>query len=105
MSDQKQQIQFNHKYTLEPYDQVRKKAQLLVKDGNPVKCHKCAPSIVPSHGGNFVPVYEHCTTHCGRALIGVENESVVYVQTCEVQNLKFAIENATTTDSPTILTR
>jgi hypothetical protein len=41
-------------------------------------------------------MYEHCTTHCSRALIGVENEKVVYIQTCEVQNQKFLIENANT---------
>jgi len=94
MSEERKPIAFTHKYELENYDQVRRKAQMLVKDGNPVKCHKCPPSIVPSHGGNFVPVYEHCTTHCSRALIGMEGDNVVYVQTCEVQNQKFLIENA-----------
>ena len=91
---EKQPIKFTHTYTLEEYDQVRRKAQMLVKDKNPVKCHKCAPNIVPDHSGNLVPIYEHCTTHCSRALIGIEGDNTVYVQTCEVQNQKFLIQNA-----------
>jgi len=103
MTTEKKPIQFTHVYTVEEYDQVRRKAKMLIKDGNPVKCHKCAPSIVPSHGGNFVPVYEHCTTHCSRALIGMEGDNVVYVQTCEVQNQKFLIDNAKSEESLKII--
>jgi hypothetical protein len=44
--------------------------------------------------GSLVPVYEHCTSHCTRALIGEEDGKVFYIQTCEVQNQKFLIENA-----------
>ena len=42
----------------------------------------------------LVPVYEHCTTHCSRAILGVEGEQLVYVQNCEVIAQKFKIENA-----------
>jgi len=41
-----------------------------------------------------VPVYEHCTTHCSRAILALENELLVYLQTCEVQGQKFPIDNA-----------
>lgn len=87
-------IQISHSYTLSEYN-IIKKAKMLHKDGHPVKCHKCSPQLVPNNQlGTLVPLYEHCSTHCSRALIGVENDKVVYIQTCEVQNQKFAIENA-----------
>jgi len=43
-----------------------------------------------------------------RALIGVENDKVVYIQTCEVQNQKFVIDNAnisTEKESPLFVSR
>lgn len=87
-------IQISHTYTLTEYNVV-KKAKMLLKDGHMVKCHKCGPQLIPNNQlGTLAPMYEHCTTHCSRALIGVENEKVVYIQTCEVQNQKFVIENA-----------
>jgi len=44
--------------------------------------------------GDLVPVYEHCTTHCTRALLALEEGVIMYIQTCEVQAQKFAMENA-----------
>lgn len=93
MTTDKKPISFAHTYEIQDYDQVRKAKQLL-KDGHPVKCHKCGPSIVPNGVGGLVPVYEHCSTHCTRALIGQEGDDMVYIQTCEVQNQKFLIQNA-----------
>jgi len=87
-------IQISHTYSLVEYNVV-KKAKMLQKDGFMVKCHKCGPQLIPNNQlGTLVPLYEHCSTHCSRALIGVENDKVVYIQTCEVQNQKFVIENA-----------
>lgn len=95
MSEEKKApLQITHVYTLSDYNVV-KQAKMLYKDGHLVKCHKCGPQLVPNNQlGTLVPLYEHCSTHCSRALIGLENDKIVYIQTCEVQNQKFIIENA-----------
>jgi hypothetical protein len=97
MSEQekpKKPLNLSHKYELQEYNIV-KKAKQLFKDGHPVKCHKCGPQFIPNPQlGSLVPVYEHCSSHCTRALLGEEDGKVFYIQTCEVQNQKFLIENA-----------
>lgn len=89
-------LQYIHKYSLGEYTNI-KGGKMLLKDGQPCKCHKVGANIVPNHLTNeLVPVYEHCTTHCTRALIAVDDADgkLVFIQTCEVQAQKFALENA-----------
>lgn len=87
-------LEFIHKYSLAEYTTV-KGGKMLLKDGQPCKCHKVGPNIVPNNlSGDLVPVYEHCTTHCTRALLALEEGVIMYIQTCEVQAQKFPMENA-----------
>lgn len=88
-------LQYIHKYSIGEYSTI-KGGKMLLKDGQPCKCHKVGPNIVPNNlSGDLVPVYEHCTTHCTRALIAIEEDGkLVFIQTCEVQAQKFSLENA-----------
>jgi hypothetical protein len=88
-------LQYIHKYSIAEYTTI-KDGKMLLKDGQPCKCHKVGPTIVPNRlTGDLSPVYEHCTTHCTRALIAVEEDGkLAFVQTCEVQAQKFPLENA-----------
>jgi hypothetical protein len=96
MEDKKPQtpIQYAHRYELNDYPLIKGGKQLM-KDGNPCKCHKANVQMIPNMANQLVPVYEHCTTHCSRAILGVEGDQVVFVQNCEVIAQKFKIENAT----------
>lgn len=96
MEDKKPQnpIQYAHKYELGDYPLIKGGKQLM-KDGNPCKCHKANVQMIPNMANQLVPFYEHCTTHCSRAILGVEGDQVVFVQNCEVIAQKFKIENAT----------
>jgi len=95
MEDKKPQnpIQYLHKYELADYN-LLKNAKQLMKDGNPCKCHKANVQMIPNMANQLIPFYEHCTTHCSRAILGVENDQLVFVQNCEVIAQKFRIENA-----------
>lgn len=88
-------LKYIHKYSLCEYTNI-KGGKMLLKDGQPCKCHKVGANIVPNHLTNeLVPAYEHCTTHCTRALIAVEEDGkLAFIQTCEVQAQKFPLENA-----------
>jgi hypothetical protein len=95
MEDKKPQtpVQYVHKYELAEYPLLKGTKQLM-KDGNPCKCHRANVQMIPNMANQLVPVYEHCTTHCSRAILGVEGEQLVFVQNCEVIAQKFKIENA-----------
>jgi len=91
----KPEVALTHKYELRPSPEM-KGVQVLFKDSNPCKCHKAGnPMLIPSALSNQLELkYEFCSTNCPRALVGVEEEKVVYIQTCEVQTMKFRIDNA-----------
>lgn len=102
MSEQnKTEVVFLHKYELRESNEI-KDVKILWKDGNPCKCHKAGnPMIVPSMLSNELNMkYEFCSTNCPRALIGLEGDKLMYFQTCEVQTMKFKIENVDVKKSP-----
>ena len=101
MEDKKQPVpvQYVHKYELKDYALIKGGKQLM-KDGNPCKCHKANVQMIPNMANQLVPFYEHCTTHCTRAILGVEGDQLVFVQNCEVIAQKFRIENAKATPNP-----
>lgn len=88
-------LKFIHKYSLAEYNTI-KGGKMLLKDGQPCKCHKVGVNIIPNNlSGELVPLYEHCTTHCTRALIAFESDdTLLFIQTCEVQAQKFPLDNA-----------
>jgi hypothetical protein len=82
-----------HNYRLENHPQL-KEIKMLVKDGLPCKCHRVAPTLIPSQLGSLSLQYENCTTNCTRAILVTDGDRTFLVQTCEAQQQKFLIENA-----------
>jgi hypothetical protein len=88
-------IEFIHKYeiTNHPLKQF-KEVKILLKDGQAVKCHKVPSQLVPTQiEGQYAKEYELCSTHCSRAIIGVQDGNLFYCQNCEANNIKFAVSN------------
>ncbi len=91
MSEEKEiKIEFFHHYAVVEHPQI-KGAKVLVKDGMPTKCHKCAPIPTTNMANQMVMAYELCGTNCSRFRLAKEGENVVVVQNCEVQAMKFLV--------------
>jgi hypothetical protein len=91
MSEQEKiKLEYLHQYSVTEHPQI-KGVKVLVKDGLPAKCHKCAPIPTQNMANQIVMSYELCGTNCTKLQVAKEGENVVAIQTCEVQAMKFLV--------------
>lgn len=101
-------LEFAHTFTVgeKKADSANSTTHMLLKDGQPVICHKIPPSVIPptivGNQHQIVPCL--CTLNCGKANIlldrSVSPVLAYWQQGCDIMNIKFPLDTKEETQQP-----